>query len=244
MHVATELQIAIVEVDRLRFCAGESIGREPTGKRCFGSSRARVCRVLICDRVVLKFARSRENRHQIRQVAGWNAAILVDRHWTVAMAVVYRVNIQPLIRKCGRKRRPGIQSHTFKRRAGVARIINIQREVQRVATFSATPPHDLDFAQWWNSSRGNVNPHSGIEVDPDAFPANRNIVDGLQVGHAVKELIWLRLFRDSEPNPGSSKTRGFPKLSSVQGCCRAAAAAELGWEVRLVFSRCRAGRSC
>lgn len=135
------------------------------------------------------------------------------------------------------------ESH-FKRRAGVARIINIQREVQLVATFSATPPHDLDFAQWWNSSRGNVNPHSGIEVDPDAFPANRNIVDGLQVGHAVKELIWLRLFRDSEPNPGSSKTRGFPKLSSVKGCCRAAAAAELGWEVRLVFSRCRAGRSC
>ncbi|MFZ0712043.1 MAG: hypothetical protein WAM53_18525 [Terrimicrobiaceae bacterium] len=37
-----------------------------------------------------------------------------------------------------------------------------------------------------------MNPHSGFEMDPDFFAVNRNIVDGLQIGHSVEESVWLR----------------------------------------------------
>ena len=38
-----------------------------------------------------------------------------------------------------------------------------------------------------------MNPHSGLEVNTDLFAVDRNIVDGLQIGHSVEEDVSLRI---------------------------------------------------
>ena len=37
-----------------------------------------------------------------------------------------------------------------------------------------------------------MDPNSGLDVDTDTFAVDRNIVNGLQIGHSVEESVWLR----------------------------------------------------
>src|SRR5260221_14663394 len=83
MHVAAELQIAVVEVDGLRLPGGETVGLEPMRERIASTTWIGIGRGLIGDGVVLDAASG--NGHKVGR-AGGEGDVVIDGDRAIAGA--------------------------------------------------------------------------------------------------------------------------------------------------------------